>query len=125
MSATILKGVASDLIEEPRAAWDNQLARAPEELRQLLLFMTEEHHRVRNHVVKELPGAGQPLAPAAIAGALRLPVSRVRAILEELERKLFFLVRNEDEAVSWAFPVTVTETPHHLHFSTGDRLDAA
>ena len=30
------------------------------------------------------------------------------------ERSLFFLVRDGDGAVSWAFPVTAARTPHHL-----------
>jgi hypothetical protein len=125
MSATILKGMASDLIEEPQAAWKERLARAPGEFRQILRFMSEEHHRVRYYVVEELPRCGRPLAPEAIGRALGLPAARTEAILEDLEKNLFFLVRNEEGAVSWAFPVTVTETPHHLRFSTGERLDAA
>ena len=125
MSATILRGVASDLIEEPEATWKEHLARAPEEFEKILRFMSEDHHRVRYHVVEELPRSGGPLAPGAIARSLGLPEGRVEAILQELEKNLFFLVRDEDGAVSWAFPVTVTETPHHLHFSTGERLDAA
>ena len=127
MSATILKGVDSGVIEEPEATWEEHLARAPEEFQKLLRFMSEEHHRVRYYVVEELPRCGRPLAPEAIARALGLSEARVKAILEELEKNLFFLVRDEDGAVSWAFPVTVTGTgtPHHLHFSTGERLDAA
>jgi hypothetical protein len=125
MSATILRGAASEFIEEPQSTWDEYLARAPEEFKKLLRFMSEEHHRVRNHVVEELPRSGQPLAPEAIAQAVALPKARVESILGELERNLFFLVRNEDGAVIWAFPVTVTDTPHHLRFSTGERLDAA
>ena len=76
MSATILKGVASDLIEEPQADWRERLAQAPEEFRQLLRFMSEEHHRVRYHVVEELPSCGRPLAPEAIGKALGLPAAR-------------------------------------------------
>lgn len=125
MSPTILRGRASSFLEEPEATWKAHLARAPEEFRKVLAFMSREHHRVRYYVVLALPRSGQPLPPEAIARALRLPESRVRDILEELERNLFFLVRNGDGAVTWAFPVTVTETPHHLHFSTGERLDAA
>lgn len=73
--------------------------------------MSEEHHRVRYHVVEELPSCGRPLAPEAIGKALGLPAARTEAILEDLEKHLFFLVRNEEGAVTWAFPVTVTETP--------------
>jgi hypothetical protein len=54
-----------------------------------------------------------------------MPLTQVTDILEVLERKLFFLVRNEQGAVAWAYPVTVTPTPHKLNFSTGERLYAA
>ena len=125
MSATILKGKGSSLIAEPQAAWEEHLARAPQEYRKLLQFMSDDHHRVRYYVVVELPRWGRPLAPEAIAQALGMAETRVRAVLEELEQKLFFLVRDAEGAVSWAFPVTAVGTPHHLHFSTGERLDAA
>jgi hypothetical protein len=82
--------------------------------------MSPDHHRVRDFVVLELPRARAPLAPEAIAEALDLPIGRVGSILEELERHLTFLVRNERGAVSWAYPVTVEETPHHAIFSTGE-----
>ena len=43
------------------------------------------------------------------------------AALAELERRLFFLVRNRAGEVSWAFPVTAEVTPHQLTFPSGDR----
>ncbi|MCG6927774.1 MAG: hypothetical protein LJF30_21020 [Acidobacteria bacterium] len=125
MRTNILKGAGSGFIEEPEATWEVRLAQAPEEFRKVLAFMSPDHHLVRYYVVLELPRAGRPLTPGAIAEALGLPEPRVRIVLEELERNLFFLVRNDDGAVTWAFPVTVAETPHHLSFSTGERLDAA
>jgi hypothetical protein len=125
MSATILKRTASRFLEEPEATWEAHLAGAPAEFQKVLAFMSEEHHLVRYYVVLELPRARRPLRPEVIARALGLPEPRVRIILEELERNLFFLVRNAGGAVAWAFPVTVAGTPHHLTFSTGERLDAA
>jgi len=50
---------------------------------------------------------------------------RTDQILTDLEERLFFLVRDHSGDVSWAFPVTVDNTGHHLLFSTGERLDAA
>jgi hypothetical protein len=83
-------------------------------------FMSDDHHRVRDFVVLELPRAGAPLAPQAIAEALDLPIDRVGSILDELERHLTFLFRNERGEVSWAYPVTVDETPHRAVFSSGE-----
>ena len=57
------------------------------------------------------------------AGEISTP--EYKNALAELERRLFFLVRNEEGAVSWAFPVTVDKTPHRLTFSTGERLHGA
>jgi hypothetical protein len=87
--------------------------------------MTPDHHRVRNHVVRELPRLGRAITLADISDALELTWQRTQRIVEELEENLFFLVRGDGTEVSWAFPVTADETGHHLVFSTGERLDAA
>jgi hypothetical protein len=43
-------------------------------------------------------------------------------VLDDLQRHLFFLVRDSNGEVSWAFPVTSDRTPHHLDFSSGEKL---
>jgi len=87
-----------------------------------LAIMTPHHHAVRNFVVRELPRQGAPLSPTQIARSLRLDVKHVADLIEDLERHLFFLVRNARGEVSWAFPVTSDRTPHQLRFSTGERI---
>jgi len=89
-------------------------------------FMTPPHHAVRNFVVRELPrNHGRPIRPPQIASALRLTAEQVVNLLDDLERHLFFLVRDPHGNVSWAFPVTSDRTPHRLRFSTGERILAA
>jgi hypothetical protein len=90
-----------------------------------LSFMTEEHHLLRYFVVSELLRTGGPISPETISEKLGLPLTRVSFILDDLEKNLFFLVRNGEGAVSWAFPVTFDKTPHRLSFSTGEVLYAA
>jgi hypothetical protein len=85
-----------------------------------LAFMSEDHHRVRDFAVLELARAGAPLTPETIAEALDLAVPRVVSILEELEEHLTFVFRGDQRVVTWAYPVTVDETPHHASFSTGE-----
>jgi len=80
---------------------------------------------VHHTAVRELARTGAPLSPDKIADSAAVPVARVSSILEELERRLTFLVRNDRGEVTWAFPVTVDVTPHHVTFRTGERLDAA
>jgi hypothetical protein len=125
MSETILFGRDRQISKIPRATWEEHLTQAPDHARTRLSFMSEEHHQIRYFVVKELPNRGKPLEPEFISQSLQLPLVRVRAILAELEQKLFFLVRNEQGAVSWAFPVTAEPTPHQLTFSTNERLYGA
>jgi hypothetical protein len=92
----------------------------------VLAFMTPTHHAVRNFVVRDLPrGGGAPLPAKRIAAMLRLELSRVIDVLDQLERHLFFLVRNAAGDVTWAFPVTIAPTPHRLRFSTGERISGA
>lgn len=88
--------------------------------------MTAEHRAVRNFVVRQLPGnQGKPLQPSRIAISLRLTPQRVVQLLDDLERHLFFLVRDAHGDVSWAFPVTADRTPHALRFSTGEQIHGA
>ena len=87
--------------------------------------MTDAHHQVRYFVVKGLADKQRPIEPEFISKTLNMPLAQVRGILEELERKLFFLVRDEQGAVVWAYPVTAETTPHRLNFSTGERLYGA
>jgi hypothetical protein len=87
--------------------------------------MGTDHHRVRYFVVGELARRNRPLSIDTISESLRLVPEIVTGIVTELERNLFFLVRNEDGEVSWAYPVTVDRTPHRLAFSTGERLYGA
>ena len=88
-------------------------------------FMSEEHHRVRNFAVRELPVVGEPLSTEFISERLGLPVDRVRAILDELEQRMTFLYTGGRGAVVWAYPVTVEATPHHVTFSTGEQVYSA
>lgn len=125
MSETILLGQGRQILEIPRETWEQHLTQVPRHAKARLSFMSEEHHQVRYFVVRELPSRGEPIEPESISRALQLPLVRVESILDELERELFFLVRNERGAVWWAYPVTVEPTPHHLSFSTGERLYGA
>ena len=91
-----------------------------------LAFMTAAHHAARNFVVRELPrNAGRPLSAGRIARALALETGMVESLLEDLEKHLFFLVRDARGSVSWAFPVTCDPTPHRLRFSSGESIFGA
>ena len=102
------------------------LEQAPAHIAHRLSFMSEDHHRVRNFVVSELPRHGGEALPSDTIGQrLKLAPERCESILQELERNLFFLVRDERGAVTWAFPVTVEPTPHRLRFSNGEEIYGA
>jgi hypothetical protein len=88
-------------------------------------FMSADHHRIRNLVVEALPRAGKPLTPEWISAKLDLSLPVVVEILDELERNLTFLFRDTEGAITWAYPVTVDRTPHHVSFSSGEQIYAA
>jgi len=125
MSEKILLGRRGQIIDMPREKWEEHLAQVPEHGKHRLSFMTEAHHQVRYFVVSELPRVGKPLEPEFIAESLKLPLKQTRTILDDLEKNLFFLVRNEAGAVVWAFPVTAEPTPHKITFDSGETLYAA
>jgi hypothetical protein len=125
MKDTILMANGENFNEIPRKDWEEGLTAMVGHVADGLAFMTWEHHRVRNFAVRELPRVGSPLATEFIAKSLNLEVAPTKVILDELEKHLTFLFRNEQGAVAWAYPVTVDPTPHRVHFSTGESLYAA
>lgn len=113
------------MVPIPRAIWRWQVRRAAAAIPGELAFMSDDHHRVRNFAVRELPELGAAMEPDLIAERLALPPARVDAILGELERHKTFLYRTDGRRVDWAYPVTVDDTPHHLSFESGERMTAA
>jgi len=113
------------MFEISLATWKQELAHIPQHSQARLNFMTETHHQIRYFVVKEMAIRQKPIEPEMISDKLNIPLERVNFLLEELERELFFLVRNEGGDVAWAYPVTVETTPHKLSFASGERLYGA
>jgi len=125
MGETILIGQDRTILEIPQAMWKQHLTQIPQHSQSRLGFMTDAHHQIRYFVVKEMVNVQKPIAPGFISETLNMPLDQVKSILEELERKLFFLVRNEQGAVLWAYPITVEATPHKIKFSSGENLYGA
>lgn len=125
MEEKILLGRDKKILEIPQATWKEHLTQIPQHSQSRLSFMTDAHHEIRYFVVKELASRQSPIEPEFISSKLNMSLEKVKHILEELERKLFFLVRNEQGAVAWAYPVTVDATPHRLNFASGERLYGA
>ena len=124
MKDGLLLGLGRFMIPIPRMIWERIMRAGGRKSREGLGFMSEDHHRVRDFAVLELPRAGAPLAPETIAEALDLAVPRVVSILEELEKHLTFVFRGDRRVVTWAYPVTVDEKPHHASFNTGEEAYA-
>ena len=125
MNKSLLLGFWHFLLRIPRPIWQQEVARSARAGEKSLTFMTLEHHRVRDFVVRELPRVGKPIPPEIIAHNLDMELARVIPILDELEKNLTFLYRNEQGAVIWAYPVTVEPTPHRVTFSSGEQIYAA
>lgn len=125
MGNTLMNGFWRYMLSVPAFLWEKQIHKARLRITNNLAFMTEAHRRVHHFVVRELPRRGRPLSAAFIAEGLHMTEEEVVALLEELETHMTFLFRNETGAVTWAYPVTVTPTPHRVTFSTGEKLYAA
>jgi hypothetical protein len=104
---------------KPLAEWQAGVRRGTDKMRLRLAFMTAEHHTVRNFAVAALSRFQRPLPVKEIASQVKLPAARVHKIVEELERHLFFLVRNAKGEVAWAFPLTADGTPHQMLVKSG------
>lgn len=125
MSNKLFLGFGRFMIPIPQRLWRKLIARDAQRIKRSLAFMSEEHHLVRNFVVRELPCVGEPLSPEYVGQKLNLSVDTVNKILDELEQHKTFLFRKNMDAVNWAYPVTVDSTPHHTTFKTGEQTNAA
>jgi len=125
MSKKLKLGLWRYIINVPPSLWEKQISKAKRKLQTEYDFLSKEHHSVHHFVVRELPYVGKPLSPELIADKLGIPMDRVRTILDDLEKGMTFLFRNNNGEVVWAYPVTVDKTPHHISFNTGEELYAA
>ncbi len=125
MTEKLWMGVGRFMVPLPSFIWKRQVRGNARAIGKRLGFMSEEHHLVREFAVRELPRVGGPMSPELIADDLGLPRQQVAGILDDLEKNLTFLCRNDAGAVEWAYPVTAHETPHQITFRSGERLYSA
>src|SRR5437763_1409386 len=120
---TLLLGRGRSLERTSTEMWRTNLAAAPGSMAQRLSFMTADHRRIRNSAVLHLPrNQHRPASIHQLSRLNALEESRVAEVLADLQKNLFFLVADQRGDVTWAFPVTIDRTPHHLTFSSGERL---
>jgi hypothetical protein len=120
MADSVLLGLWRTTLPVPRFIWQRQVQGNTR-----LDFMSADHHRVRDFAVRELPRLAKPLPPELIAQELDLPLTRVVCVLDDLEKNMTFIYRDGQGAITWAYPVTVTPTPHRVTFSSGEEIRAA
>lgn len=125
MNEIVQLGRGNHFVEIPQHMWLKHVAETPDHMRKRLSFMSQDHHRVRYFVVDEMARMGEPLPPEQISDGLGISFNITNAILDDLQKNLLFLVRNDDGAVSWAYPLTVESTPHRLTFDSGELLYGA
>jgi hypothetical protein len=125
MNKSLLLGIWRFWLRIPRPIWQQEIARSARASEKSLQFMKDEHHKVRDFVVRELPRLARPISPETIAQSLDMELEQVVSILDELEKNLTFLFCNEQGEVTWAYPATVEKTPHRIKFSSGEQIYAA
>lgn len=125
MNKSLLLGISRYILRIPRIIWQRVVSRSTTDAQNRLAFMTGDHHRVREYVVLELPKVNAPIYPQQIAKSLDLNIDQVITLLDDLEKHMTFLFRNGEGAVTWAYPVTVAQTPHRIDFSSGEQIYAA
>ena len=124
MSDNMLIGFSRFIMPIPSLIWRSQVPMKARRLSADLSFMSPDHHQVRNYVVRELPRVGKPMSPDYIAQNVNLPTAQVKSILDDMEEHKTFLYRNEQGAVTWAYPVTIDKTPHQVALSSGEQFYA-
>lgn len=125
MPGQLMSGLWRYMLKVPPYLWEKQIQKTRAKAAASLGFMSAEHRRVHHFVVRELPRLGLPMPPKLVSDALDMDMADVISILDDLQEHMTFLFRNEVGEVTWAYPVTVEQTPHHMAFSSGEQLYAA
>lgn len=97
MKDKLMLGLWRYMLKVPPFLWEKQISKAKKKFEAENSFMTKEHGLVHHFVVRELTYIGKPLLPEFIANKLNLSISRVKVILDDLEKRLTFLFRNKEE----------------------------
>jgi hypothetical protein len=122
---TVLLGVRRSMIRLPWRLFQLGMRREARRTERAFGDLDEVSRRVHHFVVREMPSWRRPMPPQHIASSLGLSEERVTRILDDLERRMIFVYREGGPDVVWAYPVTAAETPHHMAFGSGERIDAA
>ncbi len=125
MDNTLLKGIWKYMMPIPPFLWKPKINQMAQKAAARVEFMTDDHHRIRNFVVKRLPESGKPISLATIAQCLNLDQTKVLTLVDDLEKNKFFLFRNPQGNVAWAYPVTAEQTDHRAILPNGKKVYAA
>jgi hypothetical protein len=109
---TVLQGDSDKITSIPESGWMEEFLASPSHIARRLEFMTPDHHRIRNLAVTRVAEGKGPVRVDWLAERLSMTPSEVDARLDELERALFFLVRDSEGNINWAFPFSAEVTPH-------------
>jgi hypothetical protein len=121
----LLFGYKRRMLPVPWGLFRRMAAVEAEKNRRAFGRLDDDHRRVHHFVVRELPGLAGPMGPDFVARRIDMDVTRVVAIMDDLERRKLFLYRPGGRDVEWAYPVTVVPTPHRIEFSSGESIWAA
>ncbi len=119
MKDSLLLGLGRDMIPIPRMVWERVVKADARRTRAGLSFMSEDHHRVRDFAVLELPRTGAPLAPESIAEELDLAVPRVCRFWKS-SRRISPSCSEATTGGDLGLSGHRRRTPHHASFSTGE-----
>lgn len=125
MRNKLMTGVWRYILAVPPFLWERQIEKARQRVDRSTRFMSRAHRSIHHFVVREMPRAGGPIAPEMVARQTAVPLERTEEILQDLERRLTFIFRNEKGEVTWAYPVTVEKTPHSITFGSGEQIYGA
>ena len=120
MKEKVRLGTGRRMIPLPVALVKYMVRKQAKKATNALARLTDDHHRVRDFVVRELHRRRESFSPAFISQQLNLTLEQTQIILDDLERGMVFLFRAGGEEVVWAYPATRAETPHKIVYAGAD-----
>jgi hypothetical protein len=118
-------GIWRFMIPLPLALVSNAIQRSANNICSHTLDVSDEERCVHRFVVRALTEVNQPVSLESIADKLKLPLDRVRTIIDKLEALKVFFYRYNNEGINWAYPVTSEDRLYGMTTNDGKHFYAA
>ncbi len=121
----MLMGIGKFMVPIPRVIASKGLEKGVSGARAKADLLSPEERTIHHFIVSRMTKTKTPLTAELVGKELDLPIDRVEATIDKLEKLKTFLYRSDGKGINWAYPLSLEDTGHKITDSTGERFFAA